>query len=193
MGILTAQFISAYYDRFKSTEVVFTKELTGATGLIAEQVQLKCGSEFWPCLFYSTSFLGAKIIVNIKSGLPDKLKNSSNAMSMRLSFKSTEDGSPVTFFIAGRVAGMVPYKDSADVSLFTIQYTQRPPDYLIEVLGRVLDATLNFSKRKDERIVLTTESKRKFKLPSSETIAFIQAVPRRCLLREISYSGRYRS
>jgi hypothetical protein len=120
--------------------------------------------------------------------LPAKLQRSSNAMSMRLSFKSPEDGSPVTFFIAGRVAKMDPYKDSADVSLLTVQYTQRPPDYLIETLGRVLDATINFSKRKDERIVLTTESRRKFKLPSSETVAFIQAVPRRCLLREVSYS-----
>jgi hypothetical protein len=158
------------------------------TGLIAEQVHLKCGTDFWPCVFYSTSFQGAKIVVNVKSGLPEKLRYSNNTMSVRLCFKSMEDGNPVTFFVAGRVAGTIPYKDSNDVSLLTVQYTQRPPDYLIEVVGRVLDANIAFTKRKDEKIVLTTESKRKFKLPAGETVAFIQAVPRRCLLREITYS-----
>jgi hypothetical protein len=189
MGILTTQLVQVYFDRFKNTEVTFTKEMIQATGLIAEQVHMKCATDFWPCVFYSTSFQGAKIVANIKSGLPEKLKQSNNMASVRLCFKSIEDGNPVTFFVAGKVTATVPYKDSGDVSLFTIQYTQRPPDYLIEIVGRVLDANINFSKRKDEKIILTTESRRKFKLPTRETVVFIQNVPRRCLLRELSYSN----
>ena len=189
MGILTEQMISSYYERFKGIEVTFTKELIQAMGLLTEQVHLKCGSDFWPCVFYATSFQGAKVAANIKSGLLNKLKQANNSVSLRLCFKNMEKGEPVTFFIAGRVKDAIPYKNSDDVSLMTIQFTQRPPDYLIEVVGRVLDANINSTRRKDERIFLTTESQRKIKLLSRETTAFIQKVPRRCILREMSFSS----
>ena len=189
MGNLTAQAIAAYYERFKTIEVAFTKDMVQTTGLVTEQIHLKCGSDFWPCIFYATSFQGAKVAVNIKSGLPGKLQKVNNAVSLRLCFKTSEKGNPITFFIAGRVTGMIPYKDSEEVSLFTIQFTQRPPDDLIEIIGRILDANINSSKRKDDKIVLTADSQRKLKLLSKEAATFIQAVPRRCLLRELSFSN----
>ena len=189
MGVLTVQRIASFYERFKGIDVTFTKDMIQVTGLITEQVHIKCGSDFWPCVLYAISFQGAKIVVNIKSGLINKLQSVKNTISLRLCFKTSEKGNPVTFFVAGRVVGTSPYKDSEDVSMMTIQYTQRPPDDLIEIVGRVLDANVNSSKRKDERIILTTESQRKLKLLSKETAAFIQGVPRRCILRELSFSS----
>jgi hypothetical protein len=187
MGILTAQRIEAFYNTFKGIDITFTKDMIQVTGLITEQVHLKCGSDFWPCVFFSTSFQGAKIVANIKSGLIDKLQKANNSVSLRYCFKSPDDGTPLTFFVAGRVLGVAPYKNSEDVSLLSIQFTQRPPDDLIEIIGRVLDANVNSSKRKDDRILITTESQRKLKLLSKETVAFIQGVPRRCILREVSF------
>jgi hypothetical protein len=73
--------------------------------------------------------------------------------------------------------------------MLTIQYTQRPPNYLIEVVGRVLDANVNSSKRKELRIGLNIEIVRKLKLLSRETAVFIQGVPRRCILRDMSFGG----
>jgi hypothetical protein len=73
--------------------------------------------------------------------------------------------------------------------MLTIQFTQRPSDDLIEVIGRVLDANVNSSKRREERIVITAETQRKFNLLSKETAAFVQGVPRRCILRDMSFSG----
>ena len=189
MVILNAQTIAAYYERFKGIEVTFSKEIIQATGLIAEQVHLKCGSDFWPCVFYSTSFQGAKVAANIKSGLPEKLRRANNTASVRLCFKSADDGNPIAFFVSGRVMDMTPFKDSKDVSLLNINFTQRPPDDLIEIIGRVLDANMNYSKRKDDKILLTAETQRKLKLLSRETAAFTQSVPRRCLLRELSFTN----
>jgi hypothetical protein len=189
MGVLTTQKVATYYDRFKGIDVTFTKDMIQVTGLITEQVHLKCGSDFWPCVFYATSFQGAKIVANIKSGLMEKLQRANNSVSLRLCFKGVEKGNPVTFFVAGRVVGSTPYKSSTDVFMLTIQYTQRPPDYLIEIVGRVLDANVNSSKRKEERIILNQETQRRIKLFSRETTVFIQAVPRRCMLRDISFSG----
>jgi hypothetical protein len=187
MSILNTQRIEAFYNTFKGIDITFSKDMIQVTGLIAEQVHLKCGSDFWPCVFISTSFQGAKVVANIKSGLIDKLQKANNSVSLRYCFKNPEDGNPLTFFVAGRVLGVAPYRNSEDVSMLSVQFTQRPPDDLIEIVGRVFDANVNSSKRKDERILITTDTQRKLKLLSKETVAFIQGVPRRCILREVSF------
>jgi len=187
MGIINTQRIETFYSTFKGIDITFTKEMILATGLITEQVLLKCVSDFWPCVLFSTSFQGAKIVANIKSGLVDKLQKANNSVSLRFCFKDPDDGNPLTFFVAGRVLSLAPYKNSDDVSLLSIQFTQRPPDDLIEIIGRIFDANVNSSKRKDDRIIITNEAQRKLKLLSKETVAYIQEVPRRCILRELSF------
>jgi hypothetical protein len=189
MGVLTSQKIAALYERYKGIDVTFTKDMIQVTGLLTEGVHLKCGSDFWPCFLFTSSFQGAKLVANTKSGLAGKLQKANNLASLRLSFKSTESGNPLTFFVAARVLGMVPYKESNDISMLSIQFTQRPPDDLIEVIGRVLDANVNSAKRKDERIIITPETQRKIKLVAKETSTFVQGVPRLCILRDVSFSG----
>jgi len=189
MGILTAQRIAAFYERYKNIDVTFSKEMIQVTGLITEQVHLKCGSDFWPCFLFATSFQGAKVVANTKSDLLSKIQQANNMMSLRFCFKSLETGDPLTFFVAGRLMGSVPYKNSREISLLSIQFTQRPPDDLIEILGRILDANVSSSKRKDERILISPENQRYIKILSKETACFIQGVPRRCILREMSFSN----
>jgi hypothetical protein len=189
MGVLTSQKITVYYERFKSIDVTFTKEIIQVTGLLTQQVHLKCVSDFWPCVIYSASFQGAKVVANVKSGLVEKLQQANNYASLRFCFKSQGKGNPVTFFVAARVLGFSPYGGSKDVAMFTLQFTQRPPDDLIEIMGRVLDANVNSAKRREERILITTESQRKLSVLSKESAVFIQGVPRRCILRDLSFSG----
>jgi hypothetical protein len=75
------------------------------------------------------------------------------------------------------------------VGLFNVQFTQRPPDDLIEIMGRLLDANVNSTRRKSERILITAETLRKLNLRSTECAVFIQGVPRRGILRDISFAG----
>jgi hypothetical protein len=138
---------------------------------------------------YSSSFQGAKIVANTRSGIINKLKEANNSVSLRLSFKNSETDAPVTFFVSGRSLGYAPYGGSKDMAMFTLQFTQRPPDDLIEIMGKLLDANVNSTKRKDERILITVESMRKLKVFAKESAVFIQGVPRRCILRDISFSG----
>ena len=189
MGVITSQKIAAYYERFRSIDVTLTKEIIQVTGLLTQQVHLKCMSDFWPCALYSTSFEGAKIVANVKSGLLGKLRQANNSVSLRFCFKSFEKSNPLTFFVSARVLGSVPYKNSNDVSLLTLQFTQRPPDDLIEIMGRVLDANVNSAKRRDERILISPETQRKLKILNKEGTVFVQGVPRRCILRDLSFSG----
>lgn len=189
MGILTSQQITKYYERYRTISVTFTKEIIHATGLVTQQVYLKCLGEAWPCVIYSTSFEEAKVIINTRSGLYSKLQQANNLVNLRYSFKISDKTDPMLFFVSCRVAGSAPYQGSQDISMLTLQFTQRPPDDLIEIMGRLLDANINSSKRRDERILITPDSLRKLQIATKETIIYLMGVPRRCILRDISFSG----
>jgi hypothetical protein len=189
MGVVTSQKIANYYDKYKVIDVTYTKEIIQVTGMVTQQVYLKCGGDFFPCVVYSSSFQGAKIVANVKNGLIEKLQQANNSVSLRLCFKSPETGTPVTFFVSTRSAGVAPYGDSRDMALFTLQFTQRPPDDLIEIMGRLLEANINSARRREERIIISPEVIRKLKLLSKESAVFIEGVPRRCILRDLSFSG----
>ncbi|HON13599.1 MAG TPA: PilZ domain-containing protein [Treponema sp.] len=189
MGILTSQQITKYYERYRSISVTFTKEIIHATGLVTQQVYLKCLGEAWPCVIYSTSFEEAKVIINTKSGLNGKLQQANNLVNLRYSFRISDKTDPMFFFVSCRVSGSAPYQGSQDISMLTLQFTQRPPDDLIEIMGRLLDANINSSKRRDERILITPDSLRKLQITAKETVIYLQGVPRRCILRDISFSG----
>jgi len=189
MGVLTSQKINVYYDRFKDIDVTFTKDMIQVTGLLTQQVHLKCGNDFWPCVVYTTSFAGAKVVANVKTGLLGKLQATNNFVNLRFCFRPPGESNTVTFFVAARIMASAPYGNSQDVNMFTVQFSNRPPDDFIEIIGRVLDANVNSSKRKEERIPLTADNLRKLNILSTETVVFIQQVPRRCILRDVSFSG----
>jgi len=189
MGVLTSQKISEYYARFKSIDVTFSKEIIQVTGMITNQVYLKCVGDFWPCVVFSCSFQGVKLVVSIKSGILPKLEKANNMVSIRFCFKVAEKSNPVTFFVNARSTGYTSYGNSTEVALFSLQFTQRPPDDLIEIVGRILDANVNSAKRREERIVISPETLRKLNIASKETAVYIQGVPRRCILRDLSFSG----
>lgn len=190
MSIATSQQITKYYDLFRAIDVTFTKEIIRATGLMPQQVFVKCMGEQWPCVVYATSFAGAKVIASVKPALFDKIRKANNLVSLRFSFKDSGKSDPVTFFVAGKVLGFSPYNQgSGDLQFISLQYTQRPPDPLIEVIGRLLEANINSSKRRDERILITNDSMRKLGLMARETLLFVQGVPRKCIIRDLAFSG----
>jgi len=188
MGILTSKQIATYYELFKSINVTFSKEIIQVTGLVTNQVYLKCVGDFWPCVIFSTSFQSAKIVVNIKSGILQKLERANNMVSLRFCFKLADKANPVAFFVNTKSIGHTPYGKSDDMAIFTLSFTQRPPDDLIEIMGRILDANVNSAKRREERILITPDFARKLGI-NKESSIYIQGVPRHCILRDVSFSG----
>ena len=188
MGVLTSQKINSYYELFKAIEVTFSKEILKVTGLVTNQIYLKCVGDFWPCVIFSSSFQGAKVVANVKSGILQKLERANNMASLRFCFKNADTVNPVTFFVNAKSVGHSPYGGSEDMALFHLQFTQRPPDDLIEIMGRILDANVNSTKRREERIVITLDTLRKLRL-LKESAIFIQGLPRHCILRDISFSS----
>lgn len=189
MGYATSQQLARYHQLYQNIEVTFSKEVIRTTGLIPQQVFLKSLGGQWPCVINSTSLVGAKIIAGIKSGVYEKIQQGVASVSLRFSFLNMEKNEPFSFFVASKVTGMTQYAGSPDLILINLAFTQRAPDDLIERLGTLLEANVNSTKRREERILITPDSLRKLGIAQKETIVFIQGIPRRCILRDVSFSG----
>lgn len=190
MGIATSQQLTRYYDQYRDTEIIFTKDIIRALGLDPRQLYVKCNGGQWPCILNSTSFLLARIIVGTKGGAFSELaKKDAPNVNIRFCFRTEAENETITFLVAGRVTQIQPYMNSKELVVVTIQFTQRPPDDLIEIVGRLLEANANAVRRREERIVINDDSKRKLGLSREECIVVIQGVPRHCVLRDLSFSG----
>lgn len=169
--------------------MTFTKEVIRATALVPEQVYLKCAGQTWPCVIYSSSFVKARVIVNAKSGILESLQNAKNLVQLRFGFLEVNKQEPFMFFVSGKSTGYNQHGNSPDFVIISISYSQRPPDDLVAILGRFLDANVNSARRKEERILLEPNAIRELSLITTNTIAYIQGLPRKCILRDISFSG----
>ena len=87
-----------------------------------------------------------------------------------------------------RLVGVSDYQ-MEDLALVTLAYTQRAPDALIERLGRIIEANVNAKRHAVEKIVLTDSIMRRIALSKKETVVFVEGVPRRCIIQNISFVG----
>ena len=187
--MITSQQLTKYYDQYRTTEVVFTKDIIRTLAMDPRQLYIKCSEGQWPCIINSTSFSGARIIIGTKGGAYQQMvKKDPPVMSLRFCFYQ-QDGQTLSFFISCKVTKLMPYMNSNDLAIVSLDYTQRPPDDLIEMLGNLLDANINAVKRKDERIPINQDSRRKLGIPKDECIITVQGVPRHCILRDITFGG----
>ncbi len=189
LSIATNQLINNYYDLYRDREIIFTKNILRSLHLDPRQVYIKCAGSQWPCILNSTSFQIAKIIVGTTGGAFQQItKKDAPPVSLRYCFFE-QDNQPLIFFVASRVTDVSPYMNSKELAVITLTFTQRPPDDLIFKLGTLLAANDSFVRRSEERILINETTLRKLGLEKKETTAYIQNVPRRCILWNISFSG----
>lgn len=189
MGYATSQQLSRYYDLYQNIDVTFSKEVIKTTNLIMSQVYIKALGGQWPCVINSSSLVGAKVIAGVKSGVYSKIQQGNTSVNLRFSFLDQGKKEPISFFVSSKVTGMNQYSGSPDLVLINLSYTQRAPDDLIERLGTLLEANINSTKRSEDRILITPNAIRKMGITQKETIVFIDGIPRRCILRDLSFSG----
>ncbi|MBQ1983014.1 MAG: pilus assembly protein PilZ, partial [Spirochaetaceae bacterium] len=190
MGVTTSQQLTRYYELYRDTEITFTKEVIRTLHLDPRQIYIKCSGSQWPCIINSTSLMAARVIIGTKGGAYSAIASDKNKSPINLKFCFSPPGSqPIMFFITARVSDISPYMDSTDLAVVTLTFTQRPPDDFIEIIGKLIEANTNAVRRREERIVITEDSKRRLGIMKEETIIQIQNVPRHCILRDLSFSG----
>jgi len=189
MGVATSQKISAYYDQYRETEITFTKDILKILGVDPRQIYIKCNGSQWPCIINSTSFQNSRIIIGTKGGAYAQItQKDAPPVSLRFCFIEPEN-QLLSFFVTSHVTDITPYMNSKELAVVTLTYNQRPPDDLIEKIGMLLEANANSIRRREERIIMSDETKRKLGLEKEETIVFIENIPRRCIIRDLSFSG----
>ncbi|TVQ20503.1 MAG: PilZ domain-containing protein [Spirochaetaceae bacterium] len=190
MPVTTSQQITRYYEQFANAEVTFTKEVIRTTMLNTKHVHLKCQGSQWPCILYASSMTSARIIANLGSSLNEALKKSNNVVQVRYSFHEPDKPDPITFFIPGKVAGITPYGEKNKELFFaSVQFTQRPPDGLIQILGELLEANVNAKRRSEDRIQLTAHSVKQLGIDIGACALSVNGVPRKAIYRDLSFSG----
>jgi len=189
MSFATSQQINKYLEAYKDVFVTFSKEIIEVLSFDVKQAFVKASGGQWPCIINSASMSGAKIICNKNSGILKKIssQNFSNA-SLRFSFLDPDSKEPISFFVTIKLVGVSDYQ-MEDLALVTLAYTQRAPDALIERLGRIVEANVNAKRYATEKVVLTDSIMRRVALSKKETVVFVDEIPRRCILQNISFVG----
>ncbi len=190
MPVTTSQQITRYFQQFSQAEITFTKEVVQTIKLNGKQVYVKCLGSQWPCIVYAASMTTAKIIANMRSGLNECIKKANNVVQLRFSFTEADKPDPITFFVPARVVGLTPYgEQNKDLFFANLEFSQRPPDDLIQILGQLLEANVNAKRRSEDRIPLSPHSIKQLGLLIGQCSLAVDAVPRRSIFRDLSFSG----
>ncbi|MCQ2575737.1 MAG: PilZ domain-containing protein [Treponema sp.] len=189
MAISTNHQSTHYYDYFRDKEIVFTKTNLQILKIDPRQIYVKCNGGQWPCIINSSSLQNAKIIIGTGSGAFQEMSKNKNAsISLRYCFLD-QSNIPIHFFVNCNVVEIDSYKGTKELAIVTLEFSQRPPDDLILRVGEFLEANENFINRKEDRIDISQNSLRKLGIEKEETFIFVDNVPRRCILKDLSFSG----
>ena len=190
MAITTSKQLSRYYELFKQVDISFTKNLIQVLGLMPRHIYLKCRGDNFPCVIYSASMVGAKVIANLNESNFRIYKQAKNSASLRFAFKIPDKPEPISFFVPAKITEFNLYnKENPNTYFASLTYSQKPSDDLIEIFGEMLEANVNAKKRKEERIIITPDVIREMALDVKDCQILIDSVPRKCILRDLSFSG----
>ena len=190
MQNLTSQHLARLYEEFADTEVTFNSHVILESGLVTSDVRLTVGSRHMDCVLYACSMKGARVILEASQEEIAILSHGSPTISLRLTFRPREEKTPVSFFVSARVEGLSEYNpNKPHVRIATLEFTQRPSDTLVGILGSMLEIKSNELRRRDQRVVVTPDVMKRFGLQSRESCVAIDGTSRRCVLRDLSFGG----
>lgn len=191
MRTATRSQINRYYKLYPDSDVIFNTRVIRFLGLVTKNVYLKNRLEITPCVIYSASMLGARVIADLSPGFFSSVKLDSNIASLHFSFQTFSRPHPASFFITGRIEGYSQYKNDVDKNyyLISLTYIKRPSDEYLGMLGRIIESNTNAQKWRDVRITALPRAMREIDLDSSDTIIELESKPRKCIIRNRSFSG----
>jgi hypothetical protein len=192
MANIPSQKLSQFYENYGMKELAFNKSIINATGLEPKKVFLKIRGDQYPCIIYSCSMKAAKVIINLDTTAFEEIKRAKNFVNLRLSFFPKDVKSSVVFFVPSVVKGYNTFNSQNNNSssfLMTMEFTQKPPDDLIESIGKVFESSENFEKRKSLRIPLEGRTIDEIGFSSNKAVLTIDNIKRPCIFRNISSFG----
>ncbi|MGL1894094.1 MAG: PilZ domain-containing protein [Spirochaetaceae bacterium] len=189
MGLLTKQDIDDFYDKYRSDEVIITKKISQLFGFQPKHIYFKFKDIQRPCIVYSSSMTQAKVIANLPKDILQKVKNE-NIINLRYAINNEDKkNDSLFFFIKCKISEITDYKPEQNLYILQFKYTSKPPEPLIIILGRLLEAKRNSKKRADERIIIDKNNISKLGLNTSAVQIMIDNIPRQGMIRDLSFNG----
>lgn len=189
MGLITKQDIDNFYTNYKNEEVVFTKTISSLFGLQPKHIYMKFKEIQRPCIIYSSSMAQAKVIASLTNELKSKIENESS-VNLRFAMANEEKkNDSLFFFIKCRTTDITPYKPELNLYIINFSYVSKPPEALVIMLGRLLEAKSNSSTRVDERIIIDKGNFDRIGLLTTSVKLTIDNIPRQAIVRDISFGG----
>lgn len=190
MATLQTSKLRSFYENYGNKEIAFNKSIIKVTGLETKKIFVKIRGEQIPCVLYSCSMKTTRVIVNLSNSDFEEIKRAKNFVSLRLSFNPKLSKEPVVFFVPATVKGYNSFgAKNQSIFLMSLEFNQKPPDDLIEIMGKIFESIENFEKRKELRIDLSTKVIGALGLGSNKGISLIDNIKRPCIVRNISPSG----
>ncbi len=190
MGFITSQQLVRYYELYKDREITFTRQIIEVLKLLPKEVYLKTRGEQLSCIVYSCSLGGAKIVASLRTQALQQIRLAGNSVSLRFAFRRSDKPAPLFFFVPAKIVNYTFYSpEKPDLYFISLEYTTKPPDDLIEMLGQLFDTNTNFKRRKDERIELNPANIKLIGIDGKEAALVLEKQTRKCIIRDLSFSG----
>jgi hypothetical protein len=188
--MVTSQQLNKYFEQYANAEITFTRRVTEVLRLLPKHVYLKVQADILQCIICSSSMREAKVIASLRASALRAIQQENATVALRFCFARADRANSFSFYIPAKVTSCSAYNVKAPgLYLLSLEYTNRPPDDLIELLGELLEANVNAKRRKEVRIDITPASTKALGLESKEATLLVGAAEHRCLLRDVSFSG----
>jgi hypothetical protein len=190
MGFVTSQQLAKYYELYKDREITFNRQIIQVLKLLPKQVYLKTRGDQLSCIVYSCSMAGAKIVASLRAKALQEIRLANNSASLRFAFRRSDKPEPLFFFVPAKITNFTFYNaEKPDLYFLSLEYTTKPPDDLIEMLGQVFETHTNFTRRRDERIELNPANIKLIGIDGKEATLVVEQQTRKCIIRDLSFSG----
>lgn len=190
MATLPTQKLQDFYKEYGTKEIAFNKSIRNATGLDPQKICVKIGGEHLPCILYSCSMNDAKVIMPLDTEAFEIIKRAKNLVNLRFAFFPKTSKSPIIFFVSSIIKGFTSFKLQHESSyLVSLEFNQRPPDDLIEIIGTIFQSIENFERRRELRINLDSNVVNDMEITSVNTYCVVDSIKRPCILKNLSASG----
>ncbi|MBN2551472.1 MAG: pilus assembly protein PilZ, partial [Spirochaetales bacterium] len=138
--MITSQQLAQYYSSYKDREITFNRQIIQVLRLLPREVYLKSSGDQLPCILYSSSMAGAKIVASLRAGALRQVQLAGNSVSLRFAFGRSDKPESLHFFIPAKITNFTFYDTARpDLYFLSLEYTTKPPDDLIEMLGQVFE------------------------------------------------------
>jgi hypothetical protein len=190
MGLITSQQLAKFYELYRDREITFNRQIIEVLRLLPKKVFLKIRGDQLACIVYSCSMSAAKIVATVRTQALQQIRLADNSVSLRFAFQRNDKPEPLFFFVPAKVVNYTFYDaEKPDLYFLSLEYSTKPPDDLIEMLGQLFETTTNFKRRKDERIELNPANIKLLNIDGKEAALVLEKQARKCIIRDLSFSG----